>query len=324
MPHSHHHHDHADVTGVKLIVTIIMNFTITAAEIIGGLLSGSLSLVSDALHNLSDGIAVIISYISLKLGKVNPSGKHTFGYKRAEILAASFNASVLVIVSIYLFYKAAGRFIHPVKIEGTMMFIVAGIGLSANLISTLLLRSHASDNINIKSAYLHLLSDSISSAGVIVGGLLIKFFNLYWIDPLLTVVIGIYIIIEAVKIFLDTTHILMEGTPSGVDPDEIERKVTSLPDVLGVHHLHVWSVSEKSVALEAHITVKDMMISRAEDVLSKVEELLEKEFGINHSTLQLESKRHSGQSLINIPENHNDEQEHDDGKKHEHEDSHSE
>ena len=170
-----------------------MNIIITIAEVIGGIISGSLSLISDALHNFSDAISVIISYIAIKLKGKDNSHKHTFGYKRAEILAAVINSSVLVAISIYLFYEAILRFQNPEPIKGVLMTIVALIGLVANIIGTMLLKRDAAISMNIRSSYLHLLTDAISSVAVILGGLAILFWNIYWIDPVLTILIAAYI-----------------------------------------------------------------------------------------------------------------------------------
>jgi len=180
-------------TGLRLLITVILNIIITVAEVIGGIISGSLSLISDALHNFSDAISVIISYIAINLKGKDNSYKHTFGYKRAEILAAVINSSVLVTISIYLFYEAILRFQNPEPIKGVLMTIVALIGLVANIIGTLLLKRDAATSMNIRSSYLHLLTDAISSVAVILGGLAILFWNIYWIDPVLTILIAAYI-----------------------------------------------------------------------------------------------------------------------------------
>ncbi|RMG78769.1 MAG: cation transporter, partial [Bacteroidetes bacterium] len=198
-----HHHDHKNIDNVQQVskkrlgITIFLNFLITVVEIIGGIVSGSLSLISDALHNFSDGIAVILSYFAVKLNEKPKNEKYTFGYKRAEILTAVFNASVLIGISIYLFIEAIDRLSNPSNIDSGLMIWVASIGLVANIAGTLLLKKDASHSLNIKSAYLHLLSDAISSAGVILGGFAIYFYDILWIDPLLTILISAYIIKES-------------------------------------------------------------------------------------------------------------------------------
>ncbi|UOD35841.1 cation transporter [Deferribacteraceae bacterium V6Fe1] len=285
--HNHHHIDVSEVSAQKLFWVILLNFGITLAEIIGGIVSGSLSLISDALHNFSDAIAVIISYIALKLSQRKNSLKHTFGLKRAEILAALLNSSVLIGISVFLFYEAVKRFYHPEPIMGSTMLIIAIIGLAGNLLSIYFLDSGAHDNMNIKSAYLHMLSDAISSVAVILGAIGIIFFKIYWIDPVLTILIGIYVLYESFKILKKSVHILMEGTPVDISIEKIKEAVESIDGLKNVHHIHIWSVGEKDIFFEAHAELEDMMLSEAGKVRQKVENKLI-EFGVNHITLQLE------------------------------------
>jgi cobalt-zinc-cadmium efflux system protein len=201
-----HKHTHSS-TGIRLLITVILNVLITVAEIIGGIISGSLALISDALHNFSDAISVIISYIAIKLKGRDNSPKHTFGFKRAEILAAVINSSVLVAISVYLIYQAVLRFQHPEPIKGVLMTVVASIGLAANIAGTLLLKRDAKTSMNIRSSYFHLLSDAVSSVAVITGGLAIVLWNIYWIDPVLTILISIYITRESYKILFEAMHV---------------------------------------------------------------------------------------------------------------------
>jgi len=285
--HNHHHIDVSEVSAQKLFWVILLNFGITLAEIVGGIVSGSLSLISDALHNFSDAIAVIISYFALKLSQRKNSMRHTFGLKRAEILAALLNSAVLIGVSIFLFYEAVNRFYHPETVIGSTMLIIAIIGLAGNLLSIYFLESGAHDNMNIKSAYLHMLSDAISSVAVILGAIGIIFFKIYWIDPVLTIIIGVYVLYESFKILKKSVHILMEGTPVDISIEEIKEAVESIDGLKNVHHIHIWSVGEKDMFFEAHAELEDMMLSDAGKVRQKVEKKL-LEFGINHVTLQLE------------------------------------
>ena len=275
-------------TGIRLLITVILNIIITVAEIIGGIISGSLALISDALHNFSDAISVIISYIAIKLKERDSSSKHTFGLKRAEILAAVINSSVLVIISIYLFYEAILRFQNPEPIKGVLMTVVASIGLAANIAGTLLLKRDAKTSMNIRSSYFHLLSDAVSSVAVITGGLAIILWNIYWIDPVLTILISIYITRESFKILSDAIHVLMEGAPPDISIKEIQSEVEKLEKVENIHHVHIWTVGENDVHLEAHIDVADMMISKSNILGEQIEKLLKSKFGINHITLQFE------------------------------------
>jgi len=269
-------------------LTILLNFIITAAEIIGGILSGSLSLIADALHNFSDGVAVIITYVALKLKSRKNSYRHTFGLKRAEILAAVINSSVLIIISLYLFYEAGTRLLHPLQVQGDLMIMVAVVGLAANVIGTLLLRRDSKSNMNIKSAYLHLFSDAVSSVGVVLGGIAIYYWDIFWIDPVLTIAIGIYILKESYQIMMQAVHILMEGAPPDISLKEIQKRFKAIPEVMDIHHVHIWSVGENDIHLEAHVNVTDMRISEAGHLRRKLEQILHETFDIDHLTLQFE------------------------------------
>ena len=230
---------------------------------------------------------MILSYIAIKLKEKKNSEKHTFGFKRAEILAAVINSSVLVAVAFYLFYESALRFFEPAEIDSHVMTIVAAIGLIPNIIGAFLLKRDSSSSMNIKSSYLHLVSDSVFSVAVILGGLAITYWQVFWIDPLLTIVIGIYIIRESYFIIKDATHILMEGAPD-IPVENIEAEVLKIEEVLNIHHIHMWMVGENDVHIEAHVSVNDMMISKSSEILYKVEKVMKEKFKINHVTLQFE------------------------------------
>lgn len=293
-----HDHHAEEVSGGRLLVTLILNLVITAAEIVGGIISGSLSLVSDALHNLSDAVAVVISYAAIRLSTRENTARHTFGLKRAEILAAVVNSTVLVMVSFYLFYHAVLRLLQPESIQGSVMVVVAGLGLVANVGATLLLRRDSHNNMNIRSTYLHLLSDAVSSVGVIVGGVAIVLWKIYWIDPLLTIAIGLYILKESFAILKEAIHVLMEGAPADVSPQEIQREVEAVSGVLNVHHLHIWSIGEHDVHVEAHLAVADMLVSATDVLKDQIRDLLTNKFHITHVTLQMESECCADDALI--------------------------
>ena len=297
MSHSHHHHP-TGTSGIRLLITIILNFIITIVEIIGGIISGSLSLISDALHNFSDGIAVIISYVAIRLNRRPKDEQYTFGYKRAEILAAVFNASVLIGISLYLFFEAYNRFINPNEIKGGLMIIVASIGLIANVAGTLLLKSGSKGNMNIHAAYLHLLSDSVSSLGVIIGGIFIFYYNVYWIDPIITVLISLYIIRESWFIVKDAITVLMMAAPPDISITEIEKSITNLDGITNVHHIHFWQINENDIHFEAHIEVEDVLVSQTEHKITEIEKLLRNKFDINHVTIQFESGRCNDKDLV--------------------------
>jgi len=284
-----HNHTHNHFKEENLIIIMVLNFIITLIEVMGGLLSGSLSLLSDALHNFSDGISVIISFIALRLSKRENTLKNTFGYKRAEILAALFNSSFLIIISFFLFKEAYLRIQHPQNIDSKIMISVALVGLAANTISVFLLKPGSKDNINIRSAYIHLFSDSLSSLGVIIGGILIYYFNITMVDPILTFVIGAYVLKEGFDILKQSVNILMEKTPAHIDILKIKEIIEKIPEVDNLHHVHIWQINEKQFLFEGHIDIKrDIYLSKAEKIRSDISSILLDKFGINHSTLQVE------------------------------------
>ncbi|MEO0206789.1 MAG: cation diffusion facilitator family transporter [candidate division WOR-3 bacterium] len=293
---SHHHHE---INTRNIIFVIFLNFFITIAEVIGGLLSNSLSLISDALHNFSDGIAILISYFAFRLGQRKSTVQKTFGYKRAEILAALFNAAVLIIIIFFLFKEAIIRLFSPHPINSNLMMIVAIIGLVANLLGVLLLKKDASHNLNIKSAYLHLVADSLSSIVVVIGSILIKVFNIYVVDPILTIAIGIYILRESYLIVRDTVNILMQSTPEGIDLMAIKCVIESIPEVHNLHHVHIWQMTDKDIHFEGHIDVcEDYRTSEVAAIIKKVENMLAEKFGITHTTIQVEFGSCSDKEII--------------------------
>ncbi|MFZ6032453.1 MAG: cation diffusion facilitator family transporter [Melioribacter sp.] len=298
MGHNHSHSDVLTATKGRLIFVILLNLVITAAEVIGGLISGSLALISDALHNFSDSISIVISYIALKLKHRQNSPRHTFGLKRAEILAAVINSAVLIVISFYLFYEAVKRFSEPVVIEPGIMSIVALVGLLANLLAVLLLRKDSKSSMNIRSSYLHLLGDTISSVAVLGGGIAIILWQIHWIDPLLTILIGVYIIKESYSILLEAIHVLMEGAPTNISIEEIQLEVEKFPEVENIHHIHMWMVGENDIHLEAHVNVQDMKISESDRLRKKIIDRLHDRFDIHHITLQFECNQCPESDLI--------------------------
>ncbi len=285
----HHHHEREDeISQGRLLLTFLMNIIITVVETIGGLLSGSLSLISDALHNFSDGAAIVISYFAIKLSGRAKDFKYTFGLKRAQIIAAIINASVLVAISIYLFKEAFVRLVSPEPVAGFTMIWVALIGLAANVIGTLLLRKGAKGNMNIRSSYLHLLSDALSSVGVVIGGLLIYFEKIYWVDPVLTILISVYILKESFEILKEALKIVMMASPPNISLNEIKKVLESIDGIKNIHHVHIWQLDERDVHFEAHAETPDLKISETDKILSKIKEILSHEFGINHVTIQFE------------------------------------
>ncbi|TDY13542.1 cation diffusion facilitator family transporter [Meridianimaribacter flavus] len=300
MGHSHaHNHDHKDLKGRKLLITILLNTVITVAQVIGGLVSGSLSLLSDALHNFSDVLSLIVSYIASKLSKQKASINRTFGYKRAEILAAFVNAATLIIVAVILIKEAVERFQDPQNIESNLVIWLSLIAIAGNGYSVLLLKKDSDNNINIKSAYLHLLTDMLASVAVLIGGLLMKYFQLFWVDSLLTFLIAVYLIFVGYHLLKTSTKMLMLFTPEHIDIKAVVRVVNKLPKVNKLHHVHIWNLSDDELHLEAHLDLKeDISTSEFNDLLLEIENLLHDEFNINHVTIQPEFNKEDPKEVI--------------------------
>ncbi|KJD34052.1 cobalt transporter [Tamlana nanhaiensis] len=298
--HSHNHsHQHPDLNGRNLLISILLNVVITVAQVIGGLVSGSLSLLSDALHNFSDVISLVVSYIANKLAKKEASEHRTFGYKRAEILAAFINASTLIIVAVILIKEAFERFKNPQTIESNLVIILAIVAILGNGFSVYLLKKQSGNNINIKSAYIHLLTDMLASIAVLVGGLLMKYFQLFWVDSLLTFLIALYLIWVGYFLLKSSTKMIMLFTPEHIDIKEVVNEVNKLPKVKKLHHVHIWNLSDEELHLEAHLDLnEDVNITEFDAILVTIEALLHEKFDINHVTIQPEFNKDDIKDII--------------------------
>lgn len=297
---SHNHNHHNQISGNNLLFSIFLNILITVAQIVGGLISGSLALLSDAVHNLSDVISLIISYVAnLLSNKKKQTLEQTFGYKRAEIIAAFINSATLIIIAIFLAIEAVKNLFETHEIKSDIVIWLALLGILANGLSVVLIKKDASHNLNMKSAYLHLLTDMMTSVAVFVGGLLMKFYQIYWIDAVLTLVISIYLVIISWKILVKSLQILMLFAPKGLAIKEIEKEIINLKEVRNIHHVHVWQLNEYDCHFEAHIEFKkDIKLSDFDKVCEKVEKILKEQFNINHSNLQPEFFRDDEKKFI--------------------------
>jgi len=295
----------APASGKRLLIAIVLNAIIFIVELIGGLLTNSLALVSDAMHNLSDFFALILSYIASKIVLWKSTSQKSYGYVRVEIFVAFINALTLVLIAGYIIYEGINRFLHPTPIIGLWMIIVAVVGLIANTIATLLLRKEAHHNLNIKSAYLHLLTDAIESLAVVVVGILIVWQGWYILDPIISIAIGLFVLKSAWSILVETVDILTEGTPKGIDLTAVAEFIQSFPEIENVHHLHIWSLSSQFRALSAHLVVKDCLVSKGSEITKRIEKALHDEFKINHPTLQLECEIcHEQETIVDIHQEH--------------------
>ncbi|MBE9467703.1 MAG: cation transporter [Bacteroidetes bacterium] len=291
---SHHNHNIKNIG-----LTIFLNTVITIAQIIGGIISGSMALLSDAMHNFSDVLSLIISYVARKLYKKDSNIIHTFGYKRAEILAAFINSSTLIVIAGILIFKSIERLIEPQEIQGNIVIYLATLSILLNGLSVLLIKKDAKDSMNIRSAYLHLFGDMITSIAVLVGGLIIKVFSWNWIDGIFSLGIAIYLIYSSWKIFTESLKIIMEFTPEDIDIKKIVSEIIKIEGVKNIHHIHVWKLDEHQINFEAHIDVNDdIYISDFEKILFLVNKIL-KNSGIHHSNIQPEYNSDDSKDLIN-------------------------
>lgn len=302
MGHNHsynHSHTHPDLKGRNLFISILLNILITVSQVIGGLISGSLALLSDALHNFSDVLSLVVSYVANKLAKRKASTHRTFGYKRAEILAAFINASSLIIVAALLIIEAIKRFQNPEQIESGLVIWLSLLGIVANGLSVLLLKKDSEANMNMKSAYLHLLTDMMASVAVFVGGLLMMYFEVYWVDSVLTFVIALYLIWMGFDLLKDSTKVLMLFTPNAIPIKQIVEEINAFESIKNVHHVHVWQLNEEEIHLEAHIDFKDdITLSQFEVILHKIEAMLFNKYDINHVNIQPEFGKDDAKDMI--------------------------
>lgn len=280
-------------------LSIVLNVVITATQAIGGLISGSLALLSDALHNFSDVISLLISYIANRYAKKEASQERTFGYKRAEIIAAFINAATLIILASFLIYESIVRFINPEIIQADWVIALAILGILVNGLSVLLLHGSAQQNMNLKSAYLHLLSDMSASVAVLIGGIAMYFYQWFWMDSLLTLGIAAYLLVMGYQLLKESFNILMLFTPESVDLIKLRAAMNVDTRIQNIHHLHVWQVNEHENHLEAHIDFNEnISLADFDRILDKIESVLLEDYGINHVNIQPEYKKDDNKNII--------------------------
>ena len=284
-----HNQDTNQVSLPRLIFTVILNLIITAAQIVGGIISGSLALISDAIHNLSDSVSVILAWLAQVLSRKPSTLKSTFGYKRAEILAAFINSIALIAISVYLIFEAIERLLYPQPVDAKWMFWLGLLGLIANGISVLILEREKNKNINIKAAYLHLVGDALTSLAVIAGAVLIWFFNVIWVDAVVTILIGFYLLIHTWKLLKESVTILMQMVPAEINIVEIEARLHQIEGLKHIHHIHVWNLTDKLLHFECHLNLEhDLQVSATTLIFERVRKILHDEYDIEHVTIQFE------------------------------------
>lgn len=289
MTHRHTHgHDREKSWGRRLLASILVNFLIPVVQIAGGIVSGSMALISDALHNLSDFVSLIINYAALIIGKRQPTPRHTFGFKRVEIFATLISVALLYGAAFYIALEAWHRLSAPRPISGWLVIWIALLGFAGNIFSALLLHSGARENLNMKSAFLHMLADAATSLGVVVLGIIWMFKPWYWLDPVFSWLIVAMILYGGWGLIKESVLILMNATPSGMNLEGVREALESVEGIEKVHDLHVWRLSSDSIALAVHITVPDQMLGGIDELADSVRVMLAARFNIDHTTLQFE------------------------------------
>ncbi len=290
-----HHH----ISGKRLSIAIILNLTITLLQVIFGILSSSLSLLSDALHNFSDVMALVISWLANRISHKKAKEKRTFGYIRAEIIAALFNSSVLMGIGVLLIYESVKRLFAPQHVDASTVIILGTVGIIVNTLTAFYLHGDSKENINIRSAYLHIVGDVLTSVAVVIGGIFMVLWKVYYADSVVSMVIALYLIYASFGIIKESVSILMEFAPEHTNLHEIESAVKLFKEIDNLHHVHIWRVGEHDVFFEAHVEFKeDTSLSEVSRILGGIEKMLFEKFAINHSTLQPELKRCEDKSLV--------------------------
>lgn len=281
--HGHHHHHESNIGWA-----VLLNVVITIAQVIGGLWSGSLALLSDAAHNFSDVIALVISYFANLLAKRPYSDQKTFGYKRAEIIAAFINVGSIIVIAVLIFIEGLERWGKATEINGIVVMLLAALSIAVNGGSVLLIAKESKENINMRSAYVHLFSDMLTSIAVLLSGAAVYYMKWNWLDSMLSVLIAFYLIYISVQMLLETLKVLMQFAPDNFDPQSLYDEIVKTDGIVGVHHMHAWALTDRECHFEAHIEFsEDLLLSDAGLRLDEVREICEA-MGFNHITLEAE------------------------------------
>lgn len=286
MAHDHHHHSHG-TTGRVLVASLLLTAAFVVVEAIAGIRAGSLALLSDAGHNFTDAFAIMLAGIGFFLQSRPGDHVKTFGYQRAGVLVAFVNALILMVLACFLFYESYQRLLHPQPVAETVMMVVAGLGLVVNLAIVWGLGGHGAD-LNLRAAWMHMVGDAASSAGIIAGAIAIRYTGWLAIDPALSIVIGLGIVWSAWGIIKDSLNILLEGLPKGLKLSEVTGELGQIPGVIDVHDLHIWSLGSEAHALSCHVLIEDMPPSASESILREINQVLCDRFAVHHTTVQFE------------------------------------
>jgi cobalt-zinc-cadmium efflux system protein len=287
MAHSHHDHAHLTVSR-KLTIATAANIIVVAGELAVGVYAGSLALIGDALHNVTDAGALILALLAVRLSRRAPTSVKSFGYQRAGILAAFINAGVLVAFAIFIFAEAWTRLHETHEVETAPMLIAAAVALLVNLATALSIRHESREDVNIRGAFVHMIGDVVSSAGIIVAALLIRFTGATAWDAIVSILIGVLILWSSYGVLRESVNLLLEGTPSGIDPTAVTRSLGAIDGIHGVHHVHIWALGPSSPALSCHLMVGDVPLRNTATMLEEVNAMLAHEYRIAHTTIQFE------------------------------------
>lgn len=294
----HHHHDTREGNKKGLLFALIITSGIMFLEFFGGLFTGSLALLSDSGHMLSDAVSLLLSLIAMWFATKAASPNKTYGFYRFEILAALFNGVTLFIIAGFIVWEAIGRFSDPPTVASGSMMLIALVGLLANILSawSLMRKGDVKGNVNLRSAYLHVIGDALGSVGAIIAGLLMYFFNWYVADPIISVLVALLILKSAWGVITHAIHVLMEGTPITIDQDKVKQVLSKIKGVINVHDLHIWTITSGLDSLSCHLLIEDSADSQ--EILQQAIHLIEQQFKIEHTTIQIETARIAHNSLI--------------------------
>ena len=294
--HDHSGHSHGasrsgELEGVsdsRLLWAVILNQILTVGQVVAGIFSGSVALLSDAAHNFNDANALLIAYIARRISKKDANERYTFGYRRAEMIGALINLTLLAVIGLYLVYEGIMRFMEPQEIIGWLMAATALLALVIDVATALLLWAMSRGSLNVRAAFIHNIVDALGSVAVLLGAGAIIWFDWTWVDPVITLLIASYVLLQVFKMFPQATRVLMEGTPVDLDLKELVKRVEQIDGVSGTHHVHVWELDEQHRALEAHVIIQKGNPDVLESIKRKIKHSLSDEFQIQHSTLEFE------------------------------------
>ena len=300
--HAQERHSSITANQRRLLIALAITGLMTVVELVGGVLSNSLALLGDAGHMFTDTLALGLSLFALTLARRPASQNRTYGFHRAEVLAALTNGAILILISVYIFYEAYQRFVEPPEVRGGLMLTVAAIGLVANLVGILVLRSASRDNLNVRGAFLHMWGDTVSSIGVIAAGIIILLTGWTTADPIISIVIGLLILRGAVALVWESSDILLEAVPKHLDVVRISNAVSRIKGVRDIHDVHLWTITSGMYALSCHVLIEDQMVSNSTQIVGEINQTLSREFGIGHSTLQLECEECQNSPVCHLGE----------------------